>query len=129
MWVGMHVGVPSSQLSGIPIFWLLLGDRGSFAWVGVSAGCHGRSGVTGGNDRRVPSNSCGRTGIRCGGVPLQHSPVKEEIELVSQGAEKNPEKLTKVHIIWGLFETKTSTVVEVHCELSREAFAQCFYRG
>jgi hypothetical protein len=32
-----------------------------------------------------------------------------------------PEELSQVHVVWCLLETKTSAVVEIHGELSRES--------
>ncbi len=35
-----------------------------------------------------------------------------------------PEELSKIHVVWRLFETKASAVVQVHGELGWESFGK-----
>lgn len=51
---------------------------------------------------------------------LQHRPVEDVIVLLIQGSEQDPEQLAQVHVVRSLFESESTTVVQVHRELSRE---------
>jgi len=44
-----------------------------------------------------------------------------------EGAEQNSEKLSEIHVVWGLLKPQPTAVVEVHGKLGREPLAQNFY--
>jgi hypothetical protein len=74
------------------------------------------------------SCSCNLTGSNstlgssCSCSLFKHRPIKDVVVLLVQSSEQDSEKLSQVHVVRGFLESKSSTVVQIHCKLGRETW-------
>ena len=56
---------------------------------------------------------------------LEHGPIEYVIVNMVQCTEKNSEQLSQIHVVWSLFESQASAVVQIHWEFCWESLTEC----